>query len=194
MRILTKILARSSRAAKKHALRTYTRARVLWLNLTSSHPSAKLSVGKGVYISPRCFIDLGTHPIIIGDHCSLAAGVILSSHGGAITIGRYNLIQFNVIIHGGVEIGDNCLLAANCIIVPGDHNFRSKDIPIRSQGLLMPRIHIASDVWLGIGAKIMPGAIVNQGTVVGAGSVLKGKTDEFGIYVGSLAKKIGSRT
>ncbi|MCS0457899.1 MULTISPECIES: acyltransferase [Rhizobium] len=49
---------------------------------------------------------------------------------------------------------------------------------------------IEDDVWIGAGAKILAGAHISRGCVIGANSVIKGTTVPGGIYVGAPARLV----
>ena len=54
-------------------------------------------------------------------------------------------------------------------------------------------IYLDENVWIGGGATVLDGIIIKKGCVIGAGSVVTKNTEEYGIYVGNPARKIGNR-
>ena len=52
---------------------------------------------------------------------------------------------------------------------------------------------IGNDVWIGRGCLIMPGSVIEEGVVVAAHSVVKGRLLKDGIYGGKSATFIKSR-
>lgn len=54
-------------------------------------------------------------------------------------------------------------------------------------------IIIEDDAYIGANCVIMPGTIVHEGTLIGAGSFVKGELDSWTIYAGSPAKPIRKR-
>lgn len=94
-----------------------------------------VKVGKNTWIGPFTLLD-GSGGLVIGDNCSISAGVQIYSHdtvnwaisGGAlkpeyapVNIGNNCYIGPNVIITKGVVIGDKCIIGANSLV--------NKDIP-----------------------------------------------------------------
>ncbi|MHC1550989.1 acyltransferase (plasmid) [Phyllobacterium sp. K27] len=79
------------------------------------------------------------------------------------------------------------------MIASFDHNFEDTSQLIRKQGLSRKPVIIEDDVWIGAGAKILGGSHLSMGCVIGANSVIKGKTKPYGIYVGVPAKHIRQR-
>lgn len=112
--------------------------------------------------------------VVIGDSVELHSGCKLLPFGGLIDIGDRSIIgPYSIIYgHGGVVIGNDVLIAASCVVIPANHNFRSRDKPINTQGLTMKGVTIESNVWIGHGCTILDGVVVGTGSVVGAGSVI----------------------
>jgi len=95
---------------------------------------------------------------------------------------------------GNLTIGDNVLIGPHVIIHTANHNFENRLITIDKQGHTLKPVVIKNDVWLGANCTILPGVTINEGCVIGAGSVVTKDTEPFGIYVGVPAKKIKERT
>lgn len=69
-----------------------------------------------------------------------------------------------------VTIGDNVFLAPGVLISTATHPL---DPAIRASGLEYAyAITIGNDVWIGMGAKILPGVTVGNNAVIGAGAVV----------------------
>lgn len=112
-----------------------------------------------------------------------------------ISIGSNTRIK-GVLIHAykKVQIGKNCLIAANTQIMDGGGHDLSMDQPERRYQTLgdAKPIIIEDNVWIGINCIILPGTIIREGTVVGAGSVVRGELQAHSIYAGNPAKLIKS--
>lgn len=118
----------------------------------------------------------GSGEVVIGADCALNSGVVIYSGNG-------------------VRIGDAVLIAANCTLAPTNHAFSDRTQRIRDQGFQPSRggIIIEDDVWLGANVVVLDGAIVGQGTIVAAGSVVRGVLEPYSVYAGSPAKRVGAR-
>ena len=73
------------------------------------------------------------------------------------------------------------------------HNYRDKNVLIKDQGEWEDDIIIEDDCWIGFGAQIMPGCKIAKGSVIGAGAVLTHNTNEYEVWGGVPARKIGER-
>ncbi len=112
--------------------------------------------------------------ITISDGAWIEQGVVLHAFGGSIRIGRDVFLGPQTVIygHGGVEIGDACLIAMHCRIVSSNHTVPPFGTDIRSQPDILLPTKIGRDVWLGAGVTVLGGVTIGDGCIVGAGSVV----------------------
>lgn len=133
--------------------------------------------------------------VSVGRNSSIRDGVILDAQHGSIHVG--NGVSFNdytiVLGHGGVRIGNDVRIAAQVLITSFEHNYDDPTRPIRTQGNTNKPVVIEDDVWIGAGAKILAGAHIAKGCVIGANAVVKGKTIPFGVYGGAPARLLKMR-
>lgn len=95
---------------------------------------------------------------------------------------------------GGLYIGDNVLIGAGTKIITTSHNFENSEIDIFDQGLCSDPIVIKNNIWFGFDCKIFGGAIIENGVIVGAGSLVKKCTlHSYTIVAGMPAKVIKKR-
>jgi len=95
---------------------------------------------------------------------------------------------------GDVIAGDGVRIAPNCTLVGGTKKIPGRDALIREQAEAGERgLRIGDDVLIGAGAVILPGARIERGAVIGAGSVVSGVVPEYAIVAGAPAKIIGRR-
>lgn len=153
----------------------------------------RVTAGRGTVIARRARLAIAGAPIALGRNCFVSEFSILSSHGGPITLGNSVGIGPFCMIHGNCEIGDNVQFASHVVVVPSDHAYRDRTRLIRKQGETKGHIRIGNDVWIGAGAKLLRGSDIGEGCVVGAGAVVKGRLEPYGVYVGVPARKIGER-
>lgn len=86
------------------------------------------------------------------------------------------------------------MLANNVMIVGGDYNFKSPELPIIFSGREgIKETHIGVDCWIGAGSLIMAGVTIGDGAIVAAGSVVTKDFSPRTIYGGNPAKLIKTR-
>ena len=106
---------------------------------------------------------------------------------GYIRVGKNSGIGQSTIIYGngGVEIGDDVMVAGQCFIVASSHKFDTDDRPIKQQGHSAQGIRIGNNVWIGAGAKILDGVTIGDNSIVAANAVVN-KDVESGSIVGGI--------
>jgi acetyltransferase-like isoleucine patch superfamily enzyme len=165
------------------------------LSVHGLHVDASCHVGPSVSIGSGSAKRAGG-TATVGPASELCRGVELSPWGGQINIGRNVFLGPQTIIygHGGVDIGDNTLIAMHCCIVSSNHTIPSRGQLIRSHGDIPLPTRIGADVWLGAGVKVMGGVTIGDGCVVGAGSVVVTSLPPYSVSVGVPAAVVRERT
>ena len=134
--------------------------------------------------------------ISVGDDVSISCRALLSCYsGGAINIARNCFFGDNVKVvseRASISIGEDCLIAENVSIRASNHGIRAGTL-IRLQQNVVADITIGKDVWIGCGTTVLAGALIADGCVIGANSVVRGVTEPNAIYAGSPIQKIGHR-
>jgi virginiamycin A acetyltransferase len=160
-----------------------------------------LVISESARISPLADIEDSVRGsrIEIGDDVVIDAFVKVKPTGGTgdVRIGARSVINSGVVIYSGngVVIGEDVLIAANVTLAPVNHEYGSRDLPIRRQGFQPSRggIVIEDDVWIGAGSVLLDGAVVRRGAVVGANSVVLGQVEPYSVNVGIPTRVIGRR-
>lgn len=150
-------------------------------SLADIEPSARGTLMKvGARTMVDAFVKIkpagGMGDLVIGEDCAINSGVVIYTGNG-------------------VRIGDAVLIAANCTLAPTNHAFGDTSRRIRDQGFLASKggIVIGDDVWLGANVVVLDGAVIGQGCVVAAGSVVRGELEPYSIYAGTPAKRVSAR-
>lgn len=163
--------------------------------------AAFIRFGKGVTLEKGVIIDgLMRKGLVLGANVkigaySVLAGAPVSNLGEGITLGDNSAVDAYSFIgsSGFVSIGKNVIMGQHVGFHPENHAFDRNDIPIRDQGTTRRGIIIEDDVWVGANATFLDGACVGRGSVIGAGSVVRGQIPPYSIAVGVPAKVIRSR-
>ncbi len=111
-------------------------------------------------------------------------------YGKNIEVGENFFTNYDVVILDvcKVKIGDNCLIAPQVGIYTAAHPL---DKDIRRAGLEYGKpVTIGNDVWIGGGARILPGVTLGDNVVVGAGSVVTHSFPSDVVIAGNPAKII----
>ncbi len=178
-----------------------------------------IRVGRNFYIEgvPKLKICGSAKNIVIGDNVSILGSIDLrnrengkiifgdnvtieqdcrfvSAREGIISIGDGSIVTAYAILNGGgdITIGHQCILGPRCSINANEHIFgRSK--PVRESGFIHAPVVIEDDCWLATNVSINKGVRLRKGTVVASGAVVIKDTEEYSIYGGIPARKIGER-
>jgi acetyltransferase-like isoleucine patch superfamily enzyme len=160
--------------------------------------SGDVILGESCKISDKVLLDTDVNGRIeIGNLTEILHGCLLMTYGGSILIGSNCSINPYTIIYGhgsGTKIGNNVLIAGQCMIIPANHNFSRTDIPMNLQGTNSKGIVIEDDVWIGAGCQILDGVTISRGSIIAAGSVVNKSTEPYSIMGGVPAKLIKKRT
>jgi len=159
--------------------------------------SRRTFLGDRVFIGERSFLDVGpaASAIRIGDDGHIGRGVVLRTQGDEIVVGKNVNISTYALLYcyGGIEIGDDCMIAQHVEIVGGTHNYDDVTTPMRLQGRSPSRIVIGPDCWIGSHAVIMGNATIGRGSIIGAGAVVHKDIPEYSIAVGIPARVVRKR-
>lgn len=157
------------------------------------HPTARVSALADVEDSVR-----GTR-IVVGPDSVIDSFVKIKPVGGTadVRIGSRTVINSGCVIYSGngITIGSDVAVAANCVFAPVNHEYRSRDRLIRDQRFRPSKggIVIEDDVWIGAGCVLLDGAILRQGCVIGAMSLVRGEVPAYSIQGGTPLRLLGWR-
>ena len=89
-----------------------------------------------------------------------------------------------------VRLGDDVMVGPGAQIYCAEHH---KDPALRRQGVERARaVTVASEVWIGGSAIVMPGVTIGRGAIVGAGAVVTRDVAPGATVAGSPAREIGT--
>jgi acetyltransferase-like isoleucine patch superfamily enzyme len=136
-----------------------------------------------------------TGSLSFGPGVHLGRGVLVHTYGGAVVIGsRVHLGPYTTLYaHGGLTLGDDCLVGPHCCLVAGEHRVPPLGTAIRSQPDRPAPIRIGRDVWLGAHVTVLGDVEIGEGCIVGAGAVVTRSLPAGAIAAGVPARVIGQR-
>lgn len=77
-------------------------------------------------------------------------------------------------MHKLVVIGNDCIFGEGVKVYDHNHVFNLYSKPIYKSGFSCKPVEIEDNCWIGSNVVILPGTKVGKGSVIGAGTVLKG--------------------
>ncbi len=169
-------------------------------NVVLRHPH-KIFIGDNVVIDDNCMLDAkgsDNEGIRIGNRVFLGRNSILSCKDGNIRLEDGVNIGFNceIFSSGEVVIGENTLVAAYCYFVGGgNYDLSRQDVDFAEQdGLEATQgITIERNCWIAADVKVLDGVTIGNGSVIGAGAVVRDPIPPNSLAAGIPAKVIRSR-
>lgn len=127
--------------------------------------------------------------------------VVLDARFGFINIGSRVHIAPNCRIAGGggVEIGDyvgiseNVKIFSHSEIIQKGKKMSGPMVDEKDKGYKSKKIVIKNDAFIGTGSIILPGVTVEEGSVIGANSVVRKDLEPWTIYAGNPLRLVGKR-
>ncbi len=93
----------------------------------------------------------------------------------------------------GLTIGDHSMIGGGVLICGVNHGYAIRGVPMRDQPVEAAPILIGQDVWIGMGAIILPGVTLGDGSIVGAGAVVTSDVPSGTVVSGVPARLVKSR-
>jgi len=158
-------------------------------------------IGREVKISRHATF-YGNENISVGDYSRIDDYCILSAgDGGEIRIGEHVHVAAGVHLYGAaaIIISDYVGLSSGCKVysVTDDYSgeyMTNPTVPDRYRNVISKRITLSKHSLIGAGTILLPGAILAEGTSVGAMSLVTKELEPWGIYVGIPVRKIKNRS
>lgn len=107
-----------------------------------------------------------------------------------LSIGNDVWIGYNCFLCGKVDIGNGVMIGPNVSIPGANHNYETKGVMYKDQGLSIIGTCIGNNVWIGANSVILDGVNIGDNSIIGAGSVVTKNVPSNMIYAGVPAKKI----
>lgn len=107
-----------------------------------------------------------------GRHLAIEPG-FQCDYGLHISVGENFFANFHCVLldSANIHIGDNVLLGPSVHIYTVDH---PRDRQTRVEGSCIAKpVMIGNDVWIGAGAKILPGITIGDGAIIGANALVR---------------------
>lgn len=141
----------------------------------------RLTVGDDVYLDHGAYVHCGDM-----EWCRDAGGV---------SIGRGSYVGPRCVLFGmgGLEIGEQVMLAPGVVVSTVEHPHRDTSRPMYEQPRVYGAIVIEDDVYVGSNAVVTPGVRIGRGAVVGAGAVVTRDVAPYTLVMGVPAREVSRR-
>lgn len=131
----------------------------------------------------------------IGRRCIVMSTSQLSKRGTGLVVGDYSGIgdYAHIGCTGGVTIGNDVIAGPYVTFHSTEHITDDLDATIRSQGFSEAEVVVEDNVWIGARVTFLAGSRVRSGSVVAAGSVVRGDYPPNSVIGGVPAKVLKRR-
>lgn len=147
---------------------------------------------KTLIMEPLSVIYIGSQGSLnLGEMNTLYPHASIRIDQGSMTTGKE--VSFGPGCHiyeprAGLTIGDHCMIGGGVLICGVNHGMETREHPMRHQHPKAEPILLENDVWIGMGATILPGVCIGQGAVIGASSVVTENIPPFAVATGVPCK------
>jgi acetyltransferase-like isoleucine patch superfamily enzyme len=168
--------------------------------LATGHRYRALSIGTGSRVTVwRCNAKSG-NVLHVGAHSLMASRIVYERPGAALSVGSRSFVGLGLMsIAERVEIGDHVMLSWGVTVV--DHNShsilareRAKDTEqwLKGRkdwaGIKIAPVEIRDHAWLGFNVSVLPGVVIGEGAIVGAGALVTKSVPAWTIAAGNPAR------
>jgi acetyltransferase-like isoleucine patch superfamily enzyme len=155
-----------------------------------------------INIRGRCTITIGNNVLLNSRNRGYFAAIhspvklFVDSDGASITIGSNTRIHGSSIhAYESIKIGNNCLIAGNTLIVDSDGHDPFPDeitdrLVTRKEG---KPVSIGDNVWIGANCTILKGVNIGEGSIIGAGAVVRQSIPPYSVAIGNPAVIVKKR-
>ena len=113
--------------------------------------------------------------------------------GELISLGDNSVLPLDGRICGIAVIGNDVLMGPQTMIIGHRHDYEDASTPVRLQGAEKSPVVIGNDVFIGARAILVGPCHIGDGSIIGAGSVVRGDIPAYSVVIGNPAKVVGKR-
>ena len=154
--------------------------------------SSSVSIPHSTIIEPLAVVYVGERgKLSLGEMNTIYPGATIRIDQGWMETGRE--VSFGSGCHiyeprAGLSIGDHCMIGGGVLICGVNHGYSARGIPMRQQPFEAAPIVIGQDVWIGMGAIILPGVTLGDGSIIAAGAVVTSDVPSGAVVSGVPAR------
>lgn len=157
------------------------------------------SLGDNVLLSDKASI-YGANMIHLGNNIRIDDFCVLSAGDGGIYIGNHiHIAVYTSLIGAGrISLDDYCNLSSRVAIYSSNDDYGGEYmtnpmVPAEFTNVTHADVYLGKHVIVGCGTVVLPGVRIDDGTAIGALSLVTNNCESFGVYVGIPARKIKNR-
>jgi len=176
--------------------KTRTSGRQAWKKQSTRAKVLIRSIARNILSYHGLIIKLNYHVfkrrlLYLGKNVRLYKGLVIHNPN-CVSIGNNSGIGNYCVIWGvgGVDIGEDVLIAAHTVIASAGHEDTDKKF---IETITTKPVTIENNVWLGAGTIVLPGVTIGKNTIIGAGSVVTKDVPRDSVAVGNPARVIKKR-
>jgi len=139
----------------------------------------RLTLGVGSYLDVGCILWLGNE--------GGPKGVICLEE--RVYVGPYSFLGTS---SHKLEIGEDTMIGAQSYIITENHVTLRTDIPYALQGYIGGDVLIGKNVWIGCRVTVLPGVMIADHAIIGAGAVVTKSVPSGETWAGVPAQRIGN--
>lgn len=94
---------------------------------------------------------------------------------------------------GEVRIGAGTIIGPEIMILSANHNFKDPRLLPYDEQYILKSVVIEENVWIGARVIITPGTYIGEGSIIGAGAVVRGNIPKMSIVTGNPCKIVSKR-
>jgi len=157
-------------------------------------------VGNHVLVAKNCSIH-GLHQISLGDHVRIDGFCTITATDHPVRIGSYIHIGAYCLLSGssGITLEDFSGLSHGVKIFSSSDDYSGRHltnstVPDRFKNIHRGAVHLHKHVIVGAGSVILPGVTLEEGSAVGALSLVRKNIPAWSIFAGYPAKHVSERS
>ena len=157
------------------------------------------SIGKNIKISKSC-IFFNAHLISMGNNVRIDANTVITASKEPVIFGSFIHIGVGCYINGsyGLELKDFSGLSSGVRLFTSSDDYSGEfmtnpTVPSELTNPYNSRVVISKYVNIGSNSVIMPGVTIEEGSVVGALSLVNKSLKSWGVYFGSPVIRLNDR-
>jgi galactoside O-acetyltransferase len=158
------------------------------------------ALGNNVQLSDRAAVH-GASRIALGDHVRIDDFCVLSAGEGGIAIGRHVHVAVFCSLMGSarIELQDFSGLSSRVSVYSSSDDYTgaaltNPTVPAEFTQVQHAPVRVGRHVIIGAGSVILPGVSLREGAAVGALSLVSKDCEEFTVYSGVPARRVGPRS